>query len=75
MMSNDKNSIRDFTAYFTSLGTAILKEQDSMAASAPYKQPFGDIVKIALLTTLRKNVQELLSIISSVKRFFIEVVR
>ena len=42
MMSNDQNLISDFAAYFTSLGTAIFKEQDSMAASVFYKQPFGD---------------------------------
>ena len=41
MMSNDQNLISDFAAYFTSLGTAIFKEQDSMAASVFYKQPFG----------------------------------
>ena len=42
MMSNDQNLISDFAAYFTSLGTAIFKERDSMAVSVFYKQPFGD---------------------------------
>ena len=72
MMSNDENLISDFAAYFTSLGTTTFKERDSMAAFVFYNQPF---VKIALLKTLRENVEELLRIISSVKRFFIEVAR
>ena len=72
MMSNDENLICDFAAYFTSLGTTTFKERDSVAASVFYNQPF---VKIALLKTLRENVEELLRIISSVKRFFIEVAR
>ena len=72
MMSNAQNLISDFAAYFTSLGTTTCKERDSMAASVFYKQPF---VKIALLKTLRENVEELLSIISSGKRFFTEVTR
>ena len=42
MISNDQNLINDFAAYFTSLGTAIFKEQNSMAVSVFYKQPFGD---------------------------------
>ena len=41
-MTNDQNLTSDFAAYFTSLGTAIFKEQDSMAVSVVYKQPFGD---------------------------------
>ena len=49
MMSNDENLISDFAAYFTNLGIAIFKEQDS------------------------ERWKTLKSIISSVKRFFIEV--
>ena len=41
-MSDDQTLISDFAAYFTGLGTAIFKEQDSMAVPAFYKQPFGD---------------------------------
>ena len=41
-MSNDQSLNSDFAAYFTSLGTAIFRERDSMAASVFYKQPFGD---------------------------------
>ena len=42
MISNDQNLTSDFAAYFTSLGTAIFKEQNSMAGSVFYMQSFGD---------------------------------
>ena len=75
MMSNDQNLISDFAAYFTSLEQLFLRNKTQWQRLCFISSPLEIIVKIALLITLRENVEELQSIISSVKRFFIEVAR
>ena len=75
MMSNNQTLISDFAAYFTVLEQLFLMNKTQWQRLCFISSLLEIIVKKALLKTLRENVEELLSIISSAKCFFIEVAR